>query len=176
MNNIKVTVDYQLPNTDKFDALIEQYLAMKAITDTTKETMIPLIQEGGKAKYDAICEQLFIIGQQLKKISLLSNKSPICISAYYGNNHEKIIVEYFKAADVVEIYYNNRYGCSKYNFLDWENKKDNLLSLGGLVTNWNNYNIIEKLQEQCDFILKSMINNQKREAEKIASTLEKIRS
>ena len=61
-------------------------------------------------------------------------------------------------------------------FWDWENKKDNLLSLGGLVTNWNNYNIIEKLQEQCDFILKSMINNQKREAEKIASTLEKIRS
>ena len=65
MNNIKVTVDYQLPNTDKFDALIEQYLAMKAITDTTKETMIPLIQVGGKAKYDAICEQLFINGQQL---------------------------------------------------------------------------------------------------------------
>lgn len=176
MNNIKVTVDYQLPNTDKFDALVEQYLAIKSITDTTKETMIPLIQEGGKAKYDAICEQLFIIAQQLKKISLLSDQSFVYVTAYYGNNHEKIIVEYFKDSDIIEIYYNNEYVCSKYDFLDWEKYKDNLLSSGGLVTNWNNYNIIENLQKQCNFILKSMIDNQKREAEKIASTLEKIRN
>lgn len=178
MNKIKVTVNYETPNTTKFDALIEQYLAAKAVTDATKETMIPLIEEGGKAKYDAICKQLDVIADQLRKISTLRGGQHIEeASALYWerDDHYRVRVRYYPVRNKITITYHDKFGCAAWDFLDWDNQSKNLLSIDGLVTNWNQFKIIEEMQEACNWHLKCMIEDQQKTAKTIAETLGKIR-
>ena len=178
MNNIKVTVDYELPTTDKFDALLEQYLQAKSIAETTKETMTPLIQMGGKARYDAICEQLQVIVGQLKKIALVSEShSSQSATGYYHLRGEsyRMCVVYYPSRDKVEITYREKFGYTSRDFLNWEYNQNDLLDLDGLVTCWNNFTIIEDMQKQCNYTIQNMITEQQKKAKKIASTLNKIR-
>ena len=178
MNNIKVTVDYELPSNDKFDALLEQYLQAKAITDTTKETMIPLINEGGKARYEAICDQLDVIVGQLKKIVEVSNRRSASATGWYtdkGGNSFQMIVCYHGLYKKAYISYRERHGYTSRDFLNWEYNKEDLLSLDGLVTRWNDFNIIEEMQRDCNRQLQSMIDSQQQKAKIIADTLGKIR-
>lgn len=178
MNNIKVTVDYELPNTDKFDALIGEYLKAKAITEATKETIIPLIEEGGKAKYLAICEQLNVIVGQLKEILLISNGKSTSVQGWYIDNHDdsyRMVLSYDRTTNQVKITYRERFGYTARNFLDWEGNKDELLSLDGLITRWNDFKIIEEMQKDCYRQLKRMIDNEQKKAKVIADTLGKMR-
>jgi hypothetical protein len=178
MNNIKVIVDYELPTTNKFDALIEQYLQAKAITETAEESIIPLIQKGGKAKYDAICEQLDVIVNQLKKILLVCNGTSASATGWYTDGHNenyRMVVTYDRSKNQVRITYRERFGYKSRNFLDWVNNQEDLLSLNGLVTRWNDFKIVEEMQKDCNQQLQHMIDTQQKKAKTIVDTLEKIR-
>lgn len=178
MNNIRVTVDYELPNTGKFDALVEQYLQAKTIADTTEMTMIPLIQKGGKAKYDAICDQLSIIENQLKKIVLITNCQLATATGWYMNEYYDnyvVVIEYDGLKDRTKVYYGRNLSNYKCDFLDWDSNKDELLSSNGLITRWNDFKIIEDMQKDCNRQLNDLIEAQRRKAKRIVDTLSKIR-
>lgn len=178
MNKIKVTVDYETPSTTKFDALIEQYLAAKAVTEQTEDTMIPLIKEGGQAKYEAICEQLYVIADQLKKISELrgGQHTEEASGTYFLNDDcYRMYVRYYPVRNEIAITYRERFGYTAWDFLDWENQSKDLLSLDGLVTNWNQFKIIEEMQRNCNWHLRCMIETQQKKAKTITETLNKIR-
>lgn len=178
MSNIKVIVDYELPSNDKFDALLEQYLQAKAITDAAKETMIPLITEGGRARYEAICDQLDVIVDQLKKIVVASDGISASATGWYtdkNGNSFRMIACYHGLCNKAYISYRERHGCISRDFLNWEYNKEDLLSLDGLVTRWNDFNIIEEMQRDCNRQLQNMIDTQQQKAKIIAGTLGKIR-
>ena len=67
MNKIKVTVEYEQPETDRFDALMAEYKAAKAVADEAKETLQPLIAAGFAAKHQAILNRLYKLGISLRQ-------------------------------------------------------------------------------------------------------------
>ena len=68
MNNIKVTVTYEAPTTNKFDALMKEYEAAKKIADETVAYYKPLADVAEDTKFDAIMEQLQTIANYAKQI------------------------------------------------------------------------------------------------------------
>lgn len=73
MTNIKVTVEYEAPKTNKFDALMAEYAVAKKVADETVAYYKPLADIAEEAKFDAIMEQLETIKQYAKQISDISN-------------------------------------------------------------------------------------------------------
>ena len=73
MKNIKVTVEYEVPKTNKFDALMAEYAVAKKVADETVAYYKPLADIAEEAKFDAIMEQLETIKQYAKQISDISN-------------------------------------------------------------------------------------------------------
>ena len=74
MTNIKVTVEYETPKTNKFDALLVEYALAKKIADETENYYKPLAEAAEEAKFDAIMEQLETIKQYAKLISDINNQ------------------------------------------------------------------------------------------------------
>lgn len=83
MNKIKVTVEYEQPETDRFDALMAEYKAAKAVADEAKETIKPLISAAEEAKYEAICQQLREFGRKLTE-ALWRNGKYEPLNGYHG--------------------------------------------------------------------------------------------
>lgn len=149
-NKIKVTVEYEKPETNKIDALMEQYaIASKIATQKTSEIR-GVIKEVGRAKFLAIGEQLKEIGAKLRQLCLVGNKvyDPR-IYVCYGY-HRRFEIQYK---------YDNDYVYYLYGSSDCGSRLDNFFSEGnyqylvrdtGLVTNWNEYDIINKLNEELE--------------------------
>lgn len=176
MNTIKVSVDYETPSSNKFEALMEEYFATKAIAENVEETMIPLIQVGGKAKYDVICRQLGVISEQLKQLASVSPSNCVKVGGRYDKcgRSRTITIEYNKIRDTIEIKYRGNF-CGERNFLDWEQNQEELLSPTGLVTQWNNFKIIEEMQDECNRRLRILINHNQEKTQRIIGTLNAIR-
>lgn len=80
MNEIKVTVTYDKPNTSKFDALMAEYETAKKYADETVAYYKPLADAAEEAKFDAIMEQLDIIVDYAKRICAIDpNKRAVWI-------------------------------------------------------------------------------------------------
>ena len=86
MNEIKVTVTYDKPNTTKFDALMAEYEAAKKCADETVAYYKPLADVAEEAKFDAIMEQLETIKDYARRISEIKGDGAVWISAYYTAN------------------------------------------------------------------------------------------
>lgn len=67
-NNIKITIEYTKPTTDKFEALFKQYEIAKQTAEATENYYTPLSEMAEERKLLAILEQLEPIKQCLKKI------------------------------------------------------------------------------------------------------------
>ena len=73
---IKVTVTYTEPEQpSKIDALLKEYEAAVKVASETKETLTPIIDGVGLAKYDAICEEIMKIGNKVKAYCKLKHST-----------------------------------------------------------------------------------------------------
>ena len=82
MNEIKVTVTYDKPNTSKFDALMAEYEAAKKCADETVAYYKPLADVAEDAKFDTIMEQLETIKEYAVRISEINGGGAVWINAY----------------------------------------------------------------------------------------------
>ena len=147
MSNIKVDVRYEAPKTDKFTALMEQYKVAKELADTTERELTPLIEVGGKAKYNAILEQLGVLASQLREFSIMIDaKHKQSINATYYNACGSCVwfkIEYNPYTDTVTHHYNLyqlEHNGDDFCTVDLNSETAQLLLIGdkGLVTRWGN--------------------------------------
>ena len=200
MSNIKVDVRYETPKTDKFTALMEQYKAAKELADTTERELTPLIEVGGKAKYNAILEQLGILASQLREFSIMiDTKYKQLISAKYYNAHGSYVwfkIEYDPYMDTVTYHYDayqlERNG-SDFSAVNFALSNECLFGVKGLVTRWGNkykdddhrcgtYKLTEgykdlydKLEEDLHSHIKCKIDSINSKTRTLNNTLEGIR-
>ena len=201
MSNIKVDVRYEAPKTDKFTALMEQYKAAKELADTTERELTPLIQVGGRAKYNAICEQLGVLASQLREFCIMiGTNHRESISAYYFNDCNSRVwfkITYDPETDTMKYYYNlYQLEHTGYDFLtenlDSTLTQSRLLGTKGLVTRWGNRNtsgahqgkysltenyksLYEKLEEDLHSYIRCKINSMNEKTEKLNKTLSGIK-
>ena len=97
-DNIKVTVQYSIRPDSEFEIYLEELRAMKAKNEKNKAEKLPIINAIGKAKFDAIHEQLkpivegmrsymSIVGKNSLRIDVISNGRTLtvrcCNNQYY---------------------------------------------------------------------------------------------
>lgn len=175
MSNIKVTVEYEKPNQDRFSALMEQYKAAKAVADETKNELQPLIDAGAEAKYKAICEQVKEFGERLCEAVWRNSKyesigSSFGFSVYLGRYaHDYYLHITSSERDP------HSFRC-EYDGVDLF-KPDALQTeeIQRLVRVWNTYDPIKKLNEQLETAWEREIKRQMTKAENIRKDLEVIR-
>lgn len=162
-NKIKVTVEYENPEMSKIDALIEQYTIAAKISKEKTTAIRSVIEEVGNAKFLAIGEQLKEIGAKLRQFCLAK-----------GDRYNNYIETYYKETTRFRI----KYDCDSdrlwylYNvgtFSDgdsffYEGNYKYLVRDDGLVTRWNKYDIINKLNEALE---KKIISETKQQFENI---------
>lgn len=167
MNEIKVTVTYDKPNTSKFDALMAEYEVVKKIADETEAYYKPLADMAEITKFNAIMEQLEIIKGYAKRIGDIKSdavwitayvSSSVCGSANSGGEMFQVIYRpnettwRFEIRSDWKIFDKNHIG---YHCKDSHN----------FIGNWNEWRIFEKLEEEAIRQLQNAINEQKRRAE-----------
>ena len=87
MNEIKVSVSYEIPTTTKFDALMTEYEAAKKMADETVTYYKPLADVAEETKFDAIMEQLETIKSYAKRIcGIRNNESGVWLVAYISGS------------------------------------------------------------------------------------------
>ena len=201
MSNIKVDVRYEVPKTDKFTALMEQYKVAKELAETTERELTPLIEVGGKAKYHAILEQLGILASQLKEFAIMIDwQDKLSISAYYHNHCNsrvwfKIVYDAF--TDTMNYYY-DLYQLEHTGLdlltqkLDATYAQDLLFGVKGFVTRWGNRNesgahkgeysltddckdLYEKLEADLHSLIQTHIRRMDAKTEKLNNTLKGIK-
>ena len=75
MSTIKVSVEYEIPKTTKFEALLKEFEVAKKVADETVDYYKPLADCAEKAKFDAIMEQLETIKEYAKQISGITQQA-----------------------------------------------------------------------------------------------------
>lgn len=145
-NKIKVTVEYEKPEMSKMDALMEQYAIASKIASKKTSEIRGVIEEVGHAKFLAIGEQLKEIGAKLRQLCLAGNRvlSP-CIEAYY-KDYTRFQIQYNYDRDHLFYLYNATGMGSGDSFFS-EGEYKYLVRENGLVTKWNEYDIINKLNQ-----------------------------
>ena len=145
-NKIKVTVEYESPATSKIDSLMEQYALASQIANQKTFEIRGVIKEVGRAKFLAIGEQLKEIGAKLRQFCLAGNR--ICnprIYAYY-KDYTRFEISYNYNHD--SLYYGYNADCMHdgASFFS-EEEYQYLIRENGLVTKWNEYDIINQLNK-----------------------------
>lgn len=168
INNIKVKAEYIVDSVDELETLLNQYELAKQITQETKTKLTPIIMAEGKAKYDAIMEQLQPIITSLQKLAV-SRMEPVELCCYYGQNGE-FYIKAWKDDD-----YKITYSRYKYEF-DFEKNKGALCSPTGLITHWNEYNIIDKLKQALKNKIRGYIESEEYAKTKIETNYEAMHS
>ena len=178
---IKVIVEYEKPEMSKFEALVAEYKAAKAVADVTEETLMPLIKVGGKAKYLALCDQLTVIGEQFKECCIATGiKYRDYIWAQYKNEYGSdnyFIIQYNPDDNTLDYEFNIYQLASKrgQNFMNFELSPKSFIGEDGIVTRWNQLNIIEQLQQHLESAIRNAINVQNNRTKEIQNHLKNIR-
>lgn len=171
MSNIKVTVEYEKPNQDRFSALMEQYKAAKAVADETKNELQPLIDAGTEAKYKAICEQVKEFGKRLCEAVWRNGKYEsiggyfgfsACVGEGYGGGYLHISTE--KDGPYV-------FNCNYRNVDLFRPDAVQTKEIQNLVREWNNYKPIEQLNADLEWAWKYEIKRQMTKTENIRKDL-----
>ena len=153
IRNIKVSAHYEVDTApSKFDALLAQYEAAKAIADETANTKQPLIDAMGEKKLELIKQQLDVIVDRLNAISYRKEAViEIGASVIYEGREYAVTIHTHWIWDKPKIYLNGyTYGYKP----DWWFKED------GIVTLWNSLGLYEKLEQRCEKMLEEMIATQ----------------
>ena len=108
---IKVSVEYNKP-ISKLDALMEEFYAAKRVLKEATEELIPLIEASGKAKFDAIMDQMETVIKYMEQESIITGRSPVQHTVFYDNRtYDRFVVKYWRTDNTWRIYFN----CSSMN-------------------------------------------------------------
>lgn len=103
---IKVSVEYNKP-ISKLDALMEEFYAAKRVLKEATEELVPLIEASGKAKFDAIMEQMETVLEYMKQECVITGRSPIQHTAFYLNGtYDRFVVKYWRSDNTWRMYFN----------------------------------------------------------------------
>ena len=167
-NKIKVTVEYEIPKTSKFDALLAEYAAAKKIADETEAYYKPLAEVAEEAKFDAILHQLETIKYYAQQISELSNNEAVWIKAtipyherndhgYMGGSGDFIVTYFPKEQSHFEI----RWGGVYFDKERFNNGRVNFCSGShNVVGNWDKWKVYQRLEENAMKKLNELIEKQ----------------
>lgn len=159
MNNIKITVEYETPTTNKFDELMAQYETIKQTADDTVAYYKPLADMAEETKFLAIREQCQTIVKYLETLHNL-NKGINSVSVR-GTKHDITSARTFSIEYDGRIMWNNClftleiYKTYKYEFNAEYYDDYNILG------NWDKWNVYARLEEQCLKLLNAEIEKQK---------------
>ena len=176
MNEIKVTVTYDRPNTNKFDALMAEYEAAKKYADETVAYYTPLADAAEDAKFDAIMEQLETIKEYAKRIGDIKNEavwikayvsSDVCGSQNSGGQEFEVIYRPKETSFKFEIR-------SAWQSFDKKHIKYHTEGSHNFIGNWDEWKVYEKLEKHAINQLKGLINEQKRIANQAKNRLYNI--
>lgn len=154
MNEIKVTVTYDKPNTSKFDALMAEYEAIKKYADETVSYYKPLADAAEEAKFDAIMEQLETIVEYAKRISVMTGKKAVWIktsnfTVCYRTDYKPEITWHGMEFTKEKMRRNPHRFCE---------------SIYNVIGNWDEWGMYEMLERDACYKLKQAIDEQKRRA------------
>lgn len=167
MNNIKITVEYETPKTDKFSELLEQYNNIKKLSDETVSYYKPLADAGCETKMELIIEQLATIQGYLTEINELTQ----------SNNYVFAFEKYREAYYYFKVWGNKiEWGNSDFTKERYLSSFENSLKpfFEHIIMNWDEFKIYESLEKQCIDKLTKLIDNEKARAEKQIKRYENI--
>lgn len=174
-NKIKVTVEYEVPKTNKFDALLAEYAVAKKIADETESHYKPLADIAEEAKLDAILKQIEPIKYYAQQISLLrgDGNTVVISGTHYGEYHNlDFSVAYFPNDSQQfrvrwggNIFAKDRLQANRSIFCD---RDQNILG------NWDKWKMYQKLEECAIRQLTLLINAQKDRGQKQVDRLNNI--
>ena len=120
---IKVSVEYNKP-ISQLDALMEEYYAAQKVLDNTRQELNPLIEASGKAKFDAIMEQMKTVFEYLEQECIITGRSPIQHTAFYDNGtYGRFVIKYWRTDNTWRIYFNCSSGNDSRMDFDWNPDK-----------------------------------------------------
>lgn len=151
---IKVNVEYEIPKTTKFEALMKEFEVAKKVADETVSYYQPLADCAEKAKFEAIMEQLEIIKQYAKQISSITHEATFLRSWFEG-----------KGAWAFELVYRPRETTFKFEIEYGGNPfvRDNPRFYQGetnIVGNWEEWRCFELLEKEACNQLKELIEKE----------------
>lgn len=169
--DIKVSVEYETPKTDKFAALMAQYKEVKQIAADTISYYKPLADVAETAKFDAIWKQLINIFDYLRQLEAIGSVYKR-VYGCFGRDDRIFSVEIKHGVPIVQWANNsftkdevikrkrlyNAERCDTYNILG----------------NWDKWRVYEKLEAECIRLLQYEIKQQKEAAEKEVKRLHNI--
>ena len=168
MKNIKVTVEYEVPKTNKFDALMNEYMVAKKIADEAESYYKPLAELAEEVKFDAIMHQLETIKYYAQQISRLNNDGCatwiIATIPYHERNDHNYMqgsgdftVEYFPK----EANFRIRWGGVIFDKERFNNGRCNFCSGSqNVIGNWDKWRVYQRLEEDAIKKLNELIQKQ----------------
>ena len=165
----KVTVEYSTPKLSKTEALLNQLSLAKEITDNLKDETYPIIEAVGKAKYDAIMNQIQPLIAGLKAYIKLTGHPSRNVWCYLKECIHGVSPEVMFSIEVTscETFVKFRRGSWSYDF-DWDKESDRMTQEDGVLSLWND-KAIDTMQNQLNELIESAIVGQEKAQEKIRS-------
>lgn len=182
MKNIKVTVEYEIPKTSKFDALMNEYMVVKKIADETESYYKPLAELAEEAKFDAIIHQLETVKYYAQQISRLNNNENVWIKAIIPyserNDHDYMYgsgdftVEYFPKE---KNHFRIRWGGVIFDKERFNNGRCNFCSGSqNVIGNWDKWRVYQRLEEDAIKKLNELIQKQTKRQQKQINRLKDV--
>ena len=185
MNEIKVTAEYINKEPSKFDALVAEYNAAKALADVTVSEKQPLIDAMGEAKLELIKKQLNDIAQKLHVIAKIRGTG-VCIKVLVRVGPDGVILEddcpnlgrikYTPWNVFVSVGKAEEDNYISLDFKDIDSPCESWFSENGIVTRWNDYKFYEKLLAECEKQMRELIDGQNSITERINNTFSNMQT
>lgn len=149
-NKIKVTVEYEKPNTNKFDSLMAEYEAAKKYADATVAYYKPLADVAEDVKFEAILEQLETIKGYARRISEISGKATSIQYWFYGRRFDITYNIHMRSFEI-------KWGGDKFT--------KELAASGSVLKNWEELEVYKNLEKEALLLLEKEIKKQKERAD-----------
>ena len=162
---IKISVEYEMPKTTKFEALMKEFELAKKVADETVDYYKPLADCAEKAKFEAIMEQLEVIKNYAKQISSITHEATF-FRHWFGPMAFEVAYRPRETTFAFEIKYGGKPfvkdNCSFYN--------------GGtnIVGNWEEWHCFEILENDAYKKLEDLIKKEKARGQEQINRLNNI--
>lgn len=165
MSTIKVSVEYEMPKTTKFEALMKEYEVAKKVADETVDYYKPLADCAEEAKFDAVMEQLETIKWYAQQISNITHNATF-IREWFGPMAFEIAYRPKETTFTFEI----KYGGKPF-------VKDNCSFYSGgtnIVGNWEEWHCFEILEKNACKQLEELIKKENQRGQEQIERLNNI--
>jgi hypothetical protein len=170
MNEIRVTAEYISKPSNKFDALLAEFKAAKALAEATEAEKQPLIDAMGEAKLELIKKQLHEIAKKLFVIVHITGRG--CEVKV-----EKMVNRYnYKVSVSVDQNYTIRIYLGGYDIDTSRKWCQWWFSEDGIVTKWNELKLYDMILKECEQRMTSLIDEQNKKIERINNTFNNMQN